>query len=85
MNKSGFDFASLQTRGSPLIVVLTQTRQSRQRGDWRKREGREQSIPLQRYPVSGKKINGLLGTRLAPRRFTRRDKGKDTLTQKVNA
>ena len=56
MNKSGFDFASLQTRGSPLIAVLTQTRQSRQRGDWRKREGREESIPQQRYPVSGKKL-----------------------------
>ena len=84
MNKSGFDFASLQTRGSPLIVVLTQTRQSRQRGDWRKREGREESIPQQRYPVSGK-TNGLLGTRLAHRHFTRRDKGKDTRTQKVNA
>ena len=56
MNKSGFDFASLQTKGSPLIVVLTQTRQGRQRGDWRKREGREESIPLQRYPVSGKKL-----------------------------
>lgn len=84
MNKSGFDFTSLQTRGSPLIVFRTQTRQSRKRGDWSKGEGREEGIPLQRYPLSGKKINGLLGTRLAPRRFTRRDKGKDTLTQKVN-
>ena len=56
MNKSGFDFTSLQTRGSHLIVFRTQTRQSRQRGDWSKGEGREEGIPLQRYPVSGKKL-----------------------------